>query len=366
MDRWGWMGLALVGRRCVCRARPQLATGKQVFQTACSACHGMDGRGAPQSSRGFEPPPTFPDFTACQATAREPDEFWSAIIHNGGPARGFSEIMPSFREALTAEQVQKVIQHVRGFCRDSAWPRGELNLPRALFTEKAFPEDEAVITSSIDAEGTGAIANKIVYEKRLGARGQMEVVVPFSFSGRNGAGWAGGVGDAVLGYKRVVAHSLRTGSILSLAGEAILPTGDPARGFGKGTTVFESFASYGQVLPKETFLQFQGGVELPTHDDAAKAVFWRTAFGKNLRQGQGFGRLWAPMVELLADRELVTGEKTNWDIVPQFQVTVNRRQHIRANFGVRVPVNNYGPRSTQFVFYLLWDWFDGGLRDGWK
>ncbi|MFB3778014.1 MAG: cytochrome c [Bryobacteraceae bacterium] len=365
MNHWGWTTIALLVTG-FCLPAAEAPAGKQIFESACAACHGADGRGAPQSSRGFKPPPTFPDFTACRATAREPDVFWSAIIHNGGPERGFSEIMPSFREVLTTDQVRSVIQYVRGFCRDNAWPRGDLNLPRPLFTEKAFPEDEAVVTSAIDAEGAGAVSNKIVYEKRLGARGQMEVVVPFSFKGRTSAGWAGGVGDTILGYKRVLAHSFRTGSIFSLAGETILPTGDAARGFGKGVTVFESFASYGQLLPKESFLQFQTGIELPTHDDANKAVFWRTTVGKHLRQGQGLGRMWAPMVELLADRELATGERINWDVVPQFQVTLSRRQHIRANFGVRVPVNDYGPRSTQFVFYLMWDWFDGGLRDGWK
>jgi hypothetical protein len=30
-----------------------------------------------------------------------------------------------------------------------------------------------------------------------------------------------------------------------------------------------------------------------------------------------------------------------------------------------VPVTNAALRSTALVFYLLWDWFDGGIRDGW-
>jgi hypothetical protein len=71
------------------------------------------------------------------------------------------------------------------------------------------------------------------------------------------------------------------------------------------------------------------------------------------------------MVEILADREIASGERINWDIVPQFQVTLNRRQHIRANVGLRLPVNDFGPRRTQVLFYLMWDMFDGGLRDGW-
>ena len=72
------------------------------------------------------------------------------------------------------------------------------------------------------------------------------------------------------------------------------------------------------------------------------------------------------MVEFLADRDLETGAKTNWDIVPQFQVSLNKRQHILANLGVRVPMNNTLGRTTEVVFYILWDWFDGGIRDGWK
>ena len=71
------------------------------------------------------------------------------------------------------------------------------------------------------------------------------------------------------------------------------------------------------------------------------------------------------MVELLADRELASGERINWDNVPQFQVTLSRRQHIRANVGVRFPINDFGPRTTQVLFYLMWDTFDGGIRDGW-
>jgi hypothetical protein len=72
------------------------------------------------------------------------------------------------------------------------------------------------------------------------------------------------------------------------------------------------------------------------------------------------------MVEMLAARELVSGERVQWDAVPQLQVSLSRRQHILASFGVRLPVTESGPRGTQFLFYLLWDWFDGGFFEGWK
>jgi ribosomal protein S2 len=48
------------------------------------------------------------------------------------------------------------------------------------------------------------------------------------------------------------------------------------------------------------------------------------------------------------------------------QVTLNRRQHIMINVGVRIPVNERANRSTQVITYFLWDWFDGGLLDGWR
>ena len=146
-----------------------------------------------------------------------------------------------------------------------------------------------------------------------------------------------------------------------------MPTGDKARGLGTGVTVFEAFASYGQILASNTFLQMQGGTEQPTStNDAPRALFGRVAIGKSVRQEHGFGRMWSPMLELLADRDLATGAKTSLDLLPQFQVTVNRRQHIRLNVGWQVPVSNRTGRSQQVVCYFLWDWFDGGLLDGWK
>jgi hypothetical protein len=71
------------------------------------------------------------------------------------------------------------------------------------------------------------------------------------------------------------------------------------------------------------------------------------------------------MVEFLGDRDLVTGARTNWDIVPQVQVTLNQRQHVRLGMGVRTPMTHTAGRSTQVAFYLLLDIFDGALWEGW-
>ena len=65
-----------------------------------------------------------------------------ATITNGGRGRGFSRIMPAFGDELTSEQIDAAIAYLRGQCRDRSYPRGELNLPRPLRTEKVLVVDD--------------------------------------------------------------------------------------------------------------------------------------------------------------------------------------------------------------------------------
>src|ERR1041385_395173 len=344
----------------------KLETGEDIYKAACVGCHGPNGKGQPETTLGFEKPDQFPDFSDCNGTTREKTFDWTATIHEGGARRGWSEIMPSFSEALSVEQIHKITDYLRTLCDDKAWPLGELNLPRALYTEKAFPEDEAVLTSAVNTKGPGGVSNELVYERRFGARNQLELSAPFSFLERGNNSWVGGVGCLVAGYKRVLFSNSRSGSIFSLQGEANLPTGNRAQDLGAGVTTFGTFAEFGQTLPKYSFLQVQGGAELPANTKkAAQGVFINSALGKTFAQNGGFGRIWTPMVEVLMNRDLLTGAKTNLDIVPEVQISLSKRQHVMASIGLRRPVNNIYGRSTQLAFYVLWDWFDGGLRDGW-
>jgi mono/diheme cytochrome c family protein len=337
-------------------------SGAELFVQACAACHGLDGKGKEAGEIGFDVPT--PDFTDCQFAPREPNADWVTVAHEGGPARGFSTHMPAFGGAFSESDLHLIVAYIKTFCDARDWPRGELNLPKPLFTEKAFPEDEWVMTTAF-GRGPSRVSTSIVYEKRFGPRNQIEIKVPFAASRDNGA-WAGGSGDVALGFKRALAHDLSRGYIFSLSGEVILPTGDAADGLSKDTTVYESFMTFGKLLPADGFLQLQGGVELPADTKkAGREAFWRATLGKTFTQNGPFGRAWSPMVEVLAARELESGARTDWDIVPQFQVTLNTRQHVRFNLGWRTPLNGRSHRSSSVVMYFLWDWFDGGLRDGW-
>jgi mono/diheme cytochrome c family protein len=344
---------------------PQLTEGARIYTSACVACHGVDGKGAPQAIAGFKQPDSFPDFTRCDQTTAEENSAYQATITYGGPYRGFSQIMPSFSKALTQEQITEVVHYLRTFCNAAGWPRGELNLPRAIATEKAYPEDEEVVTAEVNARGTPGITNHIIHEQRFGMKNQLEVDVPLMFQDQAHT-WYGGVGDTVFGVKRVLYSSLPKGSIFAVQGEIQVPTGSTAHGFGSGTTTFGMFGMYDQLFRSNTFLQFQGGANLPVHTDIApQNVYFNSAIGQSFAADHGLGRMWSPMVEFVASRDLINGAKTDWDVLPQMQVTLSPRQHVRADLGVRVPMNDTAHRPIQLELYVLWDWADGKITEGW-
>jgi hypothetical protein len=161
-------------------------------------------------------------------------------------------------------------------------------------------------------------------------------------------------------------EGLGAGTIFSLQGNVVAPTGNSSHGLGDGTTEFETFVEAGQLFRSKTFLEFQGGAILPTNTSKApQNTFWYTTIGQMFGQGHGLGRLWSPMFEILGSRDLVNQAKTNWDVVPEMQVTLSKRQHVRGAIGVRTPVNNTAGRSPEVMFYVLWDWQEGSLLKGW-
>jgi mono/diheme cytochrome c family protein len=340
-------------------AEGQRRSGQEIFESACVACHGDDGRGQSKSQVGFDL--KMLALTDCRFTNREPDSDWVAVIREGGPARGFDPLMPAFGDALSRDEIDRVVGYARGFCKEVSWPRGDLNLARPLVTEKAFPEDELVVTSAVAAQGAGEVANKIIYEQRLGSSTQIELIVPFSVKRTDGT-WSTGIGDVAMGAKQVLFHSLRSGTIASIAGEVALPTGNSDKGFGTGTTVLEPFLAFGQILPANGFVHLQAGAGIPTNGGPVEA-FGRMATGMTFDVGR-YGRGFSPMLEAIVVRELEDGRPTNVDLVPCLQVTLSRRKHIRAAAGASVPVTERS-RPVQIVAYLLWDWFDGGLLEAW-
>ena len=340
------------------------ATGEQLYRAACMSCHAPDGKGQPRSVVGFDTP--LPDFTDCAFATPEADLDWQSIVHLGGRVRALDRRMPAFIDALSDDEIGRVIDYLRTFCTEPGWPRGDLNFPRAFFTEKAYPENETIFTVGVASRHPHSVENRVDYEHRIGRRAQYEVGMPFNLQqGKNGK-WSRGLGDVNLAYRYTLFDSLPRGSIAAAGGEITFPTGKETEGLGGGVTIFEGFGMWDQALPRSGFLQLHAGFELPANKDrASNEVFWRTAIGQTYTE-HIWGRAWSPMVEVLGVKELVDGAEPEWDIVPQMQVSLSGLQHVLLNVGVRFPVNERASRGHTVMVYLLWDWFDGGLFSNWR
>jgi hypothetical protein len=221
----------------------------------------------------------------------------------------------------------------------------------------------------IDTDGSNALDGELIYERRFGARNQLEVALPFASMPSLG-GRTRGVGDLAVGAKRVLHarfdDTTRRGETSAVQAEVSLPTGDDDRGFGAGTPVFTLFGAYDALFSRRSFLQLQAGVDLPADTDAAsRAIFARAALGFSRSAGGGFGRTWSPMLEVATEKPLEGGGPWRTDIAPGMQVTLNARQHVRAAVGYRKALTQRRERADQLLFYVLWDWGDGGLGDGW-
>jgi hypothetical protein len=193
------------------------------------------------------------------------------------------------------------------------------------------------------------------YEQRVGARAQFEVTAPF----------ANGIGDVSLAWKQVLHADRAGGRIVSAGAEATLPTGEESAGLGGGVARVEPFVLAGQAIGSAGFVQAQAAIEWPV--DRAKAALEglaRGVFGWSLLEDRGFGRAWTPMVEVLWARP--EDEASEWDVVPQLQVTLSKLQHVSVAGGVRLPVTQRSARRPAVITYFLWDWFDGGLFDFWR
>jgi mono/diheme cytochrome c family protein len=349
-----------------------LESGEQIFQATCAGCHAPDGKGQPQHVLGFEPPATFPDFTDCSGSSRESNTQWSAVIHQGGTARSFSTIMPSFgpkeNPLLSDDEIKKVIGYLRSFCTDDPkWPSGDFNVPRPMFTEKAFPEDELVDFNTVNLTSQRGYNNNLIIEKRLGAITNLEIRFRGNFAKQASGSWFGDVGDTSFEFKRSVVVNNKRGTLVGWGNEITLASGNPRLG-GNGVHRYEQFLTLTQLLPKRTYFLQQVGGEVSIfhrHQSPAEA-YTRTMFGKTFLADKSMGRAFSVSNELIAIRKFGPRQAWTLDVVPQAQITVSKRQHMRLGVGVSIPAVNVQSRSTQLVFYWLWDTFDGGLFEGWK
>src|SRR5262249_60287781 len=132
---------------------------------------------------------------------------------------------PSFNAVLTEQQIKLVVAYLRTFCRED-WPSADLNFPRPLVTEKAYPENEIVFTWKFARATSGQRDSQFgwTFEKRIGARSQIELSIPFNIRDPKDGERVGGVGELDSGIKHVIYDN--PGSIFVLSGGlyVVIPT----------------------------------------------------------------------------------------------------------------------------------------------
>jgi len=84
--------------------------------------HGPEGEGHARIDGWIREAKLFPDFNACDQTTPELNTDWKAVIVHGGQFRGLFTNHALFCEALTNDQINKVIEYLRGFCSNASWP----------------------------------------------------------------------------------------------------------------------------------------------------------------------------------------------------------------------------------------------------
>ena len=310
-------------------------SGAALYRSWCLKCHGADGRGTPATTARLEVPPA--DLADCKASTAEPDDRWVGIVTKGAAAFGLSLDMPAFGEAGTPEQIRAVIRYVRSLCRERGWPPGELNFPRAFLVEKAYPENEWVVTE----RGAG---QELIYERRLGKRLQLEAAARTAFDSLDRP--FDGVTAAA---KYNVWHSSERRALVSLGLEATPPLGR------QEAWEVEPFLAFGANPRRTLFVQ---GEVVGTWEEAEGI----TALSYRLGLGRAVGRV-VPMLE--AGWTVPTEGERTLSLYPQAWVQLSRLGHVAASLGAELPAVGPEPRHPRLIAFVLWDYADAPLFRGW-
>lgn len=337
--------VAIAGRRVGLAQVPD--TGAGMYRAWCAVCHGDDGAGR-GTARALRTPPI--DFTDCRLTTAEPDVDWRLVIRRGGHAAGLSTEMPAF-EVLSVDQVDRLVAHLRTFCADPRWPSGNTNFRRALFTAKAFPEDEGALRPMVShsQQTFTRVQIEASYERRIGRRAEVEIAVP-----AESVGWVTGpivgIGDVVLGGEYVLYAEARRPRILSGGLEVTLPSGSLQRGFGEGSLIVEPYLAGGM-----------GWRSLIVQADIRGLYFAQQRpgeFYRHVAYNVSVSHDLSPAPSAWSIGAEVNGSGTAVGITPYVIKGLTRTGSLTAAFGVRLPITSPFPQvfdQTRWTGYLRWD-----------
>ncbi len=339
---------------CLMLARPLVAadidSGRQVYDSYCTSCHGAGGRLDPSSPvvQGLGVTPA--DFSDPLFNSREPAADWQMVIQYGGHALGLAEQMPPQGEVLRDEQVDDVTAYLKSLVDTHAYPPGEMNLMLPIRTKKAFPEDEIVYVGRYtDQEGDSAYKQVLEIEKRIGKSGQgiLELV-------HESEGAVSELAEVEIGYKHALLFN--TSQILSAAAVVAIPV--EAEGDGE----LQTFLAYGKALSPSWILQSSLRLKFP-FEDASDGEFELAGIAHYVHSP--WPRRIFPALEVVATKPFRSSNgDLEWTAMPQVRIGLTRGGHVALNLGVEFPLTGQS-WDRRYYMTLLWDFADGSFFQGW-
>jgi len=336
-------------------AAADLDRGAELFAANCATCHGPAGWPDPESPlvKGLGVVPA--DLSDALFNSREGEVEWTLVVGHGGPALGFSEIMPAFGGTLTDADIENVLAYVKTLGGEHDYPDGALNLFLPVRTKKAFPEDEWVWKQRYtDSDGDNAWKHTLEYEFRIGQRWQGVLEANYESKGGDGE-----FGHFEPGFKYVLSHDKQRGSIYTLGVQAGVPLNSGEH------WEFLPYLAMGKIIDDRWVFQGSARLKLDVEDsdhssaEFAGIVHWvHTPWPRNL----------FPALEVVAEVPFETGpgeDSVQWSVLPQARIGISKRDHVALNVGVELPLNERDRYDWRAYVYLIWDFADGGFFEAW-
>ena len=339
---------------------------KEIYQNNCAVCHGTTGQ-PNEDNPIFKELGILPaNFTDQLFSSREPSKDWFLVVKEGGAAKGFSEIMPAFKEILSDSQIKKVVKYIKNLAGKHDYPSGDMNFILPIRTKKAFPEDEVVWKFRFQDDSSNSnndqIRNVLEIEKRIFKKTQLSLEVSHKFDDGADDG-DGNIDQIEPGVKHVVYENPSYQFITSIGALFAIKTEERS-----SSNEFIPYIAAAKRLTDS--ITFQG---------TARSTLPTDKFNKGNVELSGVAHwspgIWPrsinPGVEFVASFPIERGTGTSrksfsqLSLIPQAQIGLNKRGHIMLNLGAEIPLNDTDRYDYRAYAYLIWDFADGGLFDGW-
>jgi mono/diheme cytochrome c family protein len=85
--------------------------GKKLYQTYCTGCHGVSGKGDGPAAKALPVKPA--DHTRASMMSKHTDQYLFEVISKGGARMGKSSQMPGWGAVLKEAQIRDVIGYIR-------------------------------------------------------------------------------------------------------------------------------------------------------------------------------------------------------------------------------------------------------------